>query len=55
MIMDYRSPRPMAVFAEGLVMAAIRHYGEQIELRVEDLSDGAGNAARFTLTRITRP
>ncbi|WP_293370066.1 heme NO-binding domain-containing protein [Nevskia sp.] len=51
LVMDYRSPRPMAKFAEGLVLAAIRHYGEPITMRVEDRSDGAGTAARFTLTR----
>ena len=51
LVMDYRSPRPMAAFAEGLVRAAIRHYGEPIAMRVEDLSNGAGTAARFILTR----
>lgn len=51
LVMDYRSPRPMAMFAEGLVRAAIRHYGEPIVMTVEDLSEGAGTAARFTLTR----
>jgi hypothetical protein len=51
LIMEYRSPRPMAIFAEGLVMAAIRHYGEPIRLNVEDLADGRGTAARFTMTR----
>lgn len=51
LVMDYRSPRPMAAFATGLVRAAVRHFGEPIELEVEDLSDGQGTAARFTLTR----
>lgn len=51
LVMDYRSPRPMAKFAEGLVRAAIRHYGEPITMVVEDRSAGAGTAARFTLTR----
>lgn len=51
LVMDYRSPRPMAKFAEGLVRAAIRHYGEPIAMTVEDQSQGAGTAARFTLTR----
>lgn len=51
LVMDYASPRPMAVFAEGLIRAAIRHYGEPITLTVEDRSCGAGTAARFTLVR----
>ena len=51
LVMDYRSPRPMAKFAEGLVRAAIRHYQEPIAMTVEDLSEGAGTAARFTLIR----
>lgn len=51
LVMDYRSPRPMAAFAEGLVRAAIRHYREPITLQVDDLSNGAGTAARFTLSR----
>lgn len=51
LVMDYTSPRPMAGFAEGLIRAAIRHYGEPIRLAVEDRSAGAGTAARFTLVR----
>ena len=51
LVMEYRSPRPMAIFAEGLILASIRHYGEPIRLAVDDLSDGRGTAARFTLTR----
>jgi hypothetical protein len=51
LVMDYTSPRPMAAFAEGLIRAAIRHYGEPITLHVEDRSAGAGTAARFTLVR----
>lgn len=51
LVLDYRSPRPMAAFAEGLIRAAIRHYGEPIRLAVEDRADGAGTAARFTLIR----
>jgi len=51
LVLDYTSPRPMAVFAEGLIRAAIRHYGEPITLSVEDRSGGAGTAARFTLVR----
>jgi len=49
LVMEYRSPRPMAAFAEGLVRATVRHYGDPLTLLVEDISSGAGTAARFTL------
>ena len=51
LVMEYRSPRPMAAFATGLVRAAIAHFDEPIEMTVEDLSGGQGTAARYTLTR----
>jgi len=49
LVMEYHSPRPMAAFAEGLVRATVRHYGQPLSLTVEDLSAGRGTAARFTL------
>jgi len=49
--MTYRSTRPFAPLAEGLIRGCIAHYGEPIEIGVEDLSEGAGTAARFLLTR----
>lgn len=53
LVMTYRSSRPFADLAEGLIIGSIRHYGETVDLRREDLPDGtgAGTAARFTLTR----
>ena len=51
LVMEYRSPRPLAAFATGLVRAAIAHFDEPMDLEVEDLSAGRGTAARFTLTR----
>jgi hypothetical protein len=50
LIMTYRSKRPFADLAEGLIRACISHYGGGIELARENLSDD-GTAARFTLTR----
>jgi hypothetical protein len=47
----YHSSRPFAALAEGLIRGCIAHYREPIELEVEDLSDGAGTAARFILTK----
>ena len=49
--MTYRSTRPFAALAEGLVRGCMAYYGEPIEIGVEDLSEGAGTAARFLLTR----
>lgn len=51
LVMEYRSPRPLSAFATGLVRAAIAHFGEPVQLAVEDLSAGQGTAARYTLTR----
>jgi len=49
--MIYRSTRPFADFAEGLIMGCIEHFGEKIDLQHEDLSDGQGTSARFLLTK----
>ncbi|MGQ0699556.1 MAG: heme NO-binding domain-containing protein [Panacagrimonas sp.] len=51
LVMEYRSPRPLAAFATGLVRSAIAHFGEPIQFDVRDLSAGQGTAARYTLTR----
>lgn len=47
----YRSERPFAVLAHGLIAESIEHFGEPIDLSMEDLSDGAGTAAKFVLTQ----
>jgi hypothetical protein len=47
----YNSSRPFAVLAEGLIMGCIAHFGEPIDLAVEDLSGGKGTSARFLLSR----
>ncbi len=49
--MTYRSKRPFSALAEGLIRGCVEHYKETIDIKVEDLSDGAGTAARFVLTR----
>jgi hypothetical protein len=51
LVVTYRSTRPFAALAEGLIRGCVVHYGESIEVETEDLSDGAGTAARFVLTR----
>ncbi len=50
MVMIYRSARPFADLAEGLIYGCITYFGEQIEVIREDLSDN-GTAAKFTLVR----
>ncbi len=49
--LTYRSSRPFAALAEGLIRGCVAHYGEAVDIAMEDLSDGAGTAARFLLTK----
>ncbi|MNI28101.1 Heme NO binding protein [compost metagenome] len=50
LIMTYSSSRPFADLAEGLIIGCIAHYGEKIDIRRENLSDG--NSARFVLAKV---
>ncbi|MCR8656150.1 heme NO-binding domain-containing protein [Paenibacillus endoradicis] len=50
LIMTYRSSRPFADLAEGLIIGSIAHYGEKIDIKREDLSDD--NATRFVLKKM---
>jgi len=49
--LTYQSTRPFASLAEGLIRGCVAHYGEAADIEVEDLSGGAGTAARFIITR----
>ena len=51
LILEYSSERPFAMLADGLITQSIVHFQEDLELVMDDLSDGAGTAARFTLTK----
>jgi hypothetical protein len=51
LVMGYRSSRPLADLAEGLIRGCVAYFGETIELTREDLAPGDGTAARFVLTR----
>jgi hypothetical protein len=53
--LTYRSARPFATLAEGLIRGCVDHYGEAVDIETEDLSDGKGTAARFLLTRRHTP
>ena len=52
--MEYRSERPFADFAEGLIQGCIQHFGQEIKLERSAESDH-GRAATFTLTRMLVP
>ena len=49
-VMIYRSSRPFADLAHGLVIAAVKHFGDDLAIHREDLGAGNGTAARFTLS-----
>ncbi len=45
----YRSPRPFADLAEGLIEASIEHFQDALSLDREDLEAANGCVAKFTL------
>jgi len=49
--LTYRSTRPFAALAEGLIRGCIAHFREDADIDVEDLSNGTGTAARFVITQ----
>lgn len=51
MILEYRSQRPFADFAEGLLRGCIDHFGERIALTREDLACATGAHTLFLLVR----
>jgi len=51
LVMVYRSSRPLADFAEGLILGCVEHFREPIDVQREDLPDAHGTAARFSLRR----
>jgi heme-NO-binding protein len=53
--LTYRSTRPFAPLAEGLIRGCLAHFGENADLQIEDLSAGAGTAARFVVTQRDAP
>jgi hypothetical protein len=53
--LTYRSARPFAVLAEGLIRGCIDHYAEAVDIEIEDLSGGMGTTARFLLTMRDAP
>lgn len=51
MVMVYQSTRPFADLARGLIKGCIAHYGEPVDVQMEDLSDEGRTHVRFTLMR----
>ncbi len=51
LVMDYRSSRPFADLAEGMLLGCIAHFNEPIEVHREPLDGETQRASRFTLTR----
>lgn len=49
--MRYRSARPFADLAEGLLRGCVAWFGERIEVTRYDVEPGDGTAARFVLCR----
>lgn len=54
MEMIYRSSRPFADLAEGLIIGCADHFGEQITIRREPVTGERGQGVRFCLTRTAR-
>ncbi|MGH8433056.1 MAG: heme NO-binding domain-containing protein [Pseudomonas sp.] len=51
LVLIYRSNRPLADLAEGLIRACIQHYRQPLQLQRENLPAEGGSAARFELSR----
>jgi len=49
--MVYRSPRPFADLAEGLIHGCAEHFGESVDVTRQDVPEPDGGAVRFLLTR----
>ena len=49
LVMGYRSARPLADLADGLIRGCIEHFGEPIRVVREDLPGEPGTSARFVL------
>lgn len=50
--LEYRSARPFADLAQGLISGTAKYFGEQIEIARQDLTPESGYATRFSLAKI---
>ena len=51
LVLEYRSDRPFADLAEGLLRGCLAWYREDAEVHREPLAPDGAHAARFTITR----
>lgn len=49
----YESERGLADLAEGLLLGCFEHFKENIEMKREDLSQGAGTRVAFIMKRVS--
>jgi hypothetical protein len=49
LILVYHSRRRMADLAHGLIAGCAKHFGETLDVRRDDLSEGRGEDVRFTI------
>lgn len=54
LVMAYRSPRPLADVAEGLIRGCAAHFGETIDVRRLGADAADAHAAQFVLVRTPR-
>lgn len=54
MTLVYRSSRPFADLAEGLIRGCARHFGEAIAVERENLAGEHGSHVRFRIARLAR-
>jgi len=52
LVMTYKSMRPFAPLAEGLIEGSIQHFGEKISMSQKDLCNGANTHVEFHLKKI---
>ena len=51
LVMKYRSNRPFAYLAYGLMTGCVEHFKESFEITMEDESSGEATRATFTLKK----
>ena len=51
LVLTYKSSRPFADLAEGLIQGCVEHFGENIRIQRKDLEE-SNTSARFELTKL---
>ena len=51
LLMKYTSPRGFGAFAKGLIIGCVKHFDEDIDIKITDLSCGEGKIVHFLLTK----